>query len=573
MDAVTILIVEDDPFEAEALQLDLVQAGFRVAGIVDNGNDLIRMVNRNPIDLLIVDIVLSGAMDGIQAVEEVRAFSNVPVIFLTSHDTDEFLSRAEQTDPAAYLFKPYRKRELSFIIRMTQARYKRETELRKGREDAEKALWHLATHDPLTFLPNRTLLLDRIEHLISQSQRSNREFAVLFTDIDNFKLINDSFGHSVGDSVLKKLAQRILQAVRKDDTVARLGGDEFVIVTELYNMNSQNSVTLVSEKIKNSLSRTIQLENDSLHLTMSCGIAIYPRDGMDASTLMRNADTAMYRAKKTKGHSVQFYASDLTEHAYNHLTLESALSKAIERDELELHYQPQFNLKSGRVMGVEALLRWNRPDKGMIMPLQFIPHAEETGLITPITKWVFRTAFSQMKKWLDQEVAIDYVAVNMSSVIPIDSHMQEILADALQFSGCPSDRVEIEITESHIMDAQRTINWLQNLKKLNIRIAIDDFGTGFSSLNYLKQLPVDKLKIDRSFVKEIPSEKDSIAIIRAILTLGQNLGITTIAEGIETRQQWEFLIDEGCEQGQGSIFSKPLPAWDITRYLADLKIN
>lgn len=573
MDAVTILIVEDDPFEAEALQLDLVQAGFRVAGIVDNGNDLIRSVRRNHIDLLLVDIVLSGTMDGIQAVEEVRTFSNVPVIFLTSHDSDDFLTRAEQTDPAAYLFKPYRKRELSFMIRMTQARHKHEIELRKGREEAEKALWHLATHDPLTFLPNRTLLLDRIEHLISQSQRNNREFAVLFTDIDNFKLINDSFGHSVGDNVLKKLAQRIKQAVRKDDTVARLGGDEFVIVTELYSMNSQSSVTLVSEKIKNSLSRSIQLEKESVSLTMSCGIAIYPRDGMDASTLMRNADTAMYRAKKTKGHSVQFYASDLTENAYNHLTLESALSKAIERDELELHYQPQFNLKSGKVTGVEALLRWNQPDKGLVMPLQFIPHAEETGLIAPITSWVFKTAFSQMKAWLDQGILIDHVAVNMSSVIPIDSHMQEILSEALEFSGCPSNRVEIEITESHIMDAQRTINWLQNLKKLDIQIAIDDFGTGFSSLNYLKQLPVDKLKIDRSFVKEIPTERDSIAIIRAILSLGENLGITTIAEGIETREQQDFLMNEGCEQGQGYIFSRPVPADEITQYLTGLKVN
>jgi diguanylate cyclase (GGDEF)-like protein len=385
----------------------------------------------------------------------------------------------------------------------------------------------------------------------------------VFVDIDHFKTINDSLGHDVGDLVLRVVAERISECLRQSDTVARIGGDEFVILLE-EGADAVDGFDIVADKLSRSVSKPITVDGKDLYVALSMGICVFPQDGQDSETLLRNADTAMYRAKSSGRNCWRFFDESMAHLAARKLELETALRRAVERNEFELHYQPQRALDSGCIVGVEALLRWNCPGLGMVPPMEFIPLAEESGLIVSIGDWVLRTACTQGAAWLREKKLQVRIAVNIAARQIHHKDFVSRIAETLTATGLPAELLELEITESSIVEnLDETVRKLQQLKMMGMTIAIDDFGTGYSSLSYLKQLPIDRLKIDRSFVKDTPEDRDDCAIVRTIIAMSKSLGLAVIAEGVETEQQVEFLDAEGCNEIQGYLISKPLPADQI----------
>ena len=424
----------------------------------------------------------------------------------------------------------------------------------------------LANYDPVTGLPNRNLLHDRITQAISFARRYDKIAAILFIDLDDFKVVNDSLGHNVGDQLLKELGKRLTSCVREVDSVARLGGDEFVIV--LTGMAHRDGVVFIAEKVLDSLSRPFLLEGHEVFISSSIGIATFPKDGEDEATLLKHADSAMYHAKERgKGH-YQFYAAEMNELALERLSLINDLHRALERSEFILHYQPQVNLKSGKITGVEALVRWRHPVKGMIPPAKFISVAEETRLILPLGEWVLHTACSQAVKWHKEGYDIT-VAVNMSALQVEEHRLVELVDDALRLTGINPQYLELELTENLLIERSDAINRIfQQLREKGVRMAIDDFGTGYSSLSYLSKLPIDKLKIDRSFVRDIADDADDRSIVEAIVSMSHSLRLKAIAEGVETPEQEEILHRLNCDEIQGFLFSKPLPSDELDALLA-----
>ncbi len=430
---------------------------------------------------------------------------------------------------------------------------------------SQEKLDFLAHHDPLTDLPNRLLFNDRLEHALKRAEREGRHVAILFLDLDRFKNINDSLGHPVGDLLLQEAAKRILRLVRKEDTVARLGGDEFIILIDA--IDGAQDVALLAEKVISAFGYPFAIKGHELHLTVSVGVSLYPQDGGDGDTLIRNADTAMYRAKEEGRNDYQFYTTAFTTAVFERLTLENALRHALENEEFVIYFQPQYALKTGQLIGAEALIRWRHPEMGLVIPARFIPLAEESGLIEPIGEWVLRKACVQMQHWIEGGIPLQRIAVNVSGVQVQRGSFVNTVRDVLSETRLDPRRLELEITETFIM--QKTdwaIGVLDQLKMLGVRMAIDDFGTGYSSLSYLKRLPVDKLKIDGSFVRDIPEDPNDEAIVRAVVALGQTLQLQVNAEGIETEEQRVFLKALGCHEGQGFFFSKALSAEDFESF-------
>lgn len=447
-------------------------------------------------------------------------------------------------------------RRLDELVR-AQADLKRQHE---SLGKSERRLFQLAHFDQLTGLPNRQSLSDRIGHAIDISARSGARLAVMFVDIDHFKNINDSLGHEIGDQVLRELAGRISHALRSGDTVARIGGDDFVVLLEDIDDGS-DSVERVAEKLAAATARAIHVEGKELYVTLSMGISIYPQDGRDTEILLRNADTAMYRAKVAGRDCSRFFDQSMAHQARRRMEIENGLRHAIERKELMLHYQPQRALSNNRIVGVEALLRWSRPGLGLIPPLEFIPLAEESGLIIPIGNWVLQTACEQGARWLDEPDMQFRISVNIAAKQIHHKGFVELIRSTLDATGLPPAFLELEITESSILEnLDETVDKLRQIKALGVTIAVDDFGTGYSSLSYLKQLPIDRLKIDRSFVKDTPGDTDDCTIVRTIIEMSRNLGLSVIAEGVESQAQVDFLSAEGCDEIQGYFLSKPMPA-------------
>ncbi|MCD4688923.1 MAG: EAL domain-containing protein [Desulfuromonadaceae bacterium] len=426
---------------------------------------------------------------------------------------------------------------------------------------------YLAHHDTLTGLPNRLLFHDRLSHAISKAKRLNYPLALLFLDLDRFKNINDSLGHEVGDQVLRQVAKRLETLVRDSDTLARLGGDEFVIALE--QTKEARDVTIVAKKILESLSEALQVGPNELYVTTSIGISLFPTDGEDVESLMKSADVAMYRAKECGRNLFQFFTMDMNERVREALFMENNLRKALDNQEMALYYQPQVEMSSGKLIGMEALIRWHHPQLGIIPPLKFIPMAEDTGLIIPIGKWVLGTACRQTQQWQEAGYPPCKVAVNISPKQFRHSDLVETVAAALKDSGLDPQFLELEITESVLMeDMEQSIATMEKLKAMGITLAIDDFGTGYSSLSCLSKFPLSKLKIDKSFVQNIAELSENNAIAEGIIALAKALHLEVIAEGIEGERQIDFLQSKGCKQGQGYYFSRPMPADAFEQFLA-----
>lgn len=426
-------------------------------------------------------------------------------------------------------------------------------------KQSQAKLDFLAHHDPLTSLPNRILFTDRLSQALRHARREQHKVAVLFVDLDRFKNINDSLGHPVGDKLIQLAGQRIKGVLRDEDTVARLGGDEFIIaMKELYD---NQSVAIVANKLVESFQQPFHVDEHELHVSLSMGISFYPQDGEDGETLIKNADAAMYRAKEDGRNKYHFYTEELTTTVFERLAMETALRHALEHDEMEVCYQPQYQVQSGEMIGVEALLRWHHPQKGLLGPSDFIALAEECGLILPLGELALRKACSQMQQWLQRGAGLQHVSVNVSAIQLQRGDFVETVKTVLAETGLATRHLELEITESVIMQEEGCgMETLNQLQSLGISLTIDDFGTGFSSLSYLKRLPVNKLKIDRSFVCDMPGDLNDVAITRAIVALSKTLQFSVIAEGVETQEQLSLLESLGCDEVQGHYFSHAVSA-------------
>lgn len=459
--------------------------------------------------------------------------------------------------PAVLLAVPARCGELAVtVVTVLDAR---------SRNLAEQRIRELIDFDTLTGLPNRRLLKDRMQQALAAAARDEGSAVLMFVDLDHFKRVNDSLGHSVGDELLCAVAQRYQGAMRQVDTLARLGGDEFILV--LPGMTAMAGLEL-ARRLLSMAAQPVFVAGHALTVTASIGISVYPQNGSDMESLLKNADTAMYRAKELGRNAFQYYASEMNKATLERLLMESNLRRALLERQFTLHYQPLVELASGRIIGVEALIRWQHPELGIIMPDSFIPVAEDTGLINPIGDWVLCAACRQAQRWIDAGLGPLRMAVNVSPVQFRQAGFIHLVAGVLATSGLAAPWLELELTERTLMhDAEVTLGSLSALSRMGVHLSLDDFGTGYSSLAYLKRFPVDKLKIDRSFVHDLAHAADDLAIASTIVSMGSSLRLTVLAEGIETREQLALLRHMACEQGQGYYFSRPLTADKMTEML------
>ncbi len=434
------------------------------------------------------------------------------------------------------------------------------------RHQAEQRLDFFAHRDPLTGLPNRTLFNELLDHAVQQYEHNGSEFALLFLDLDNFKQINESLGHTVGDLLLSEVGRRLQVLLPGVEAMARIGADEFTVIIETKRLHG--GVDLVAKRLIDRLSEPLKLDNEEIYCGVSIGIALYPADGQTGERLLSHADAALNQAKSQGKNLIQFFSPEMTSRAKHRLTLQAELRRAIETDELLLHYQPQTDLRAGHLVGLEALVRWQHPHRGMISPGQFIPIAEESGLVVQLGDWVLRTACRQLKHWQDAGLTPIRTAVNVSAIQLSRGDLTESIKIVLQETQISPELLELEITESCLMtNREKALRTLAELRMLGIRLSIDDFGTGYSSMAYLQQLEVQKLKIDMSFIRDVTTNPANAAIVRAIIALGHSLGLAIIAEGVETNEQAKYLRDRGCDAIQGFLISRPLPVAAITKLL------
>jgi diguanylate cyclase (GGDEF)-like protein len=434
------------------------------------------------------------------------------------------------------------------------------------RKRAEEHIEYLAYHDELTGIPNRAYFHRAFEHALATTQRYGLRCALMLVDLDRFKNINDTIGHEAGDQLLKQVAARLRTCLRDSDIIARLGGDEFVILMQ--DASSVEAVNAVALKILEATSRPLLIDDQEFLITASIGISTYPHDGADMQTLLKNSDVAMYRAKESGKNGFQYFSPEMNVHTRERLSIESALRRGLERKEFTVHFQPKVRVSSRTVAGMEALVRWRNPEKGLMQPSEFIPIAEETGIVVQIGDWVLEEACRQGQMLRESGHISLRVSVNLSVRQLFDHGFAQRVADILQQTGFPAESLELEITESMVMrDAERAVKLLQALRDTGVRLAIDDFGTGYSSLAYLKRFPIDCVKIDRSFIRDLPEDRDDASITRSIIAMAHNMKLDVVAEGVETPEQLEFLHAHGCDEIQGFLFSEPLAADAFERFL------
>jgi diguanylate cyclase (GGDEF)-like protein len=504
--------------------------------------------------------------DGVPRYTSARQLYEFPLAVIVGLSADEQMA-ATRRDMHAYVWRASAISLLLILIVTMLGRMSHE--LAQGRRRAVQEqvahasrVEYLAYHDGLTTLPNRSLFSKLLAQSISQARRYKRQLALLFIDLDRFKHINDTLGHEAGDQLLQEVAARLTACLRDSDTVARLGGDEFVVL--LPELDVDKYAATVAQKILSSVARPFLLLGQEFRVTASVGISTYPEDGQDEQTLTKNADIAMYQAKEEGKNNFQFYSEKLNANSLERLTLESGLRHALERSEFQLHYQSKREIRSGRITGMEALLRWQHPDLGTVAPMQFIPVAEETGLIVPIGKWVLRTACLQNVVWQNEGLPHLSMAVNLTTRQFFDEHLLSDLMTILADTHMDATLLELEITESLLMrDVEHTLRVLGGLKDMGIRIAIDDFGVGYSSLSTLKRFPLNTIKIDRSFIRDVASVPEDKALTEAIIAMGRTLSLTVVAQGVETKEQADYLRQNACDEFQGFYLDKPVPADQI----------
>ncbi len=546
-----ILIVDDDRGMRVALRKFLEKDGYQIQEAID-GKQAVAICERIVPDLVLMDAVMPQ-MDGFTACTKIRSMpsaQDIPVVIITALEDEHSIENAFKAGASDYIPKPVH----FSVLRQRVARM-----VSVGR--AEKHIRQLAYHDSLTGLANRASFHEYLEEQLERTRPEGEMLAVLFLDLDRFKMVNDTLGHDIGDLLLKAVADRILRCVRGRDLVARLGGDEFTVVLD--SIRTPSVVKSVAEKICNAFSRPFAFMEREVYVTTSIGISLYPDNGTDVGTLIKRADTAMFSAKE-QGNKFLFYEHSMELEVARRMELDSDLRKALVRDELIVYYQPQADLTTGDVIGIEALVRWQHPEKGLILPGEFIPVAEESGLIEEVGEWVLRNACAQLQSWQQKGFAPIRVAVNLSGrQLEAEGLVESVMA-VLDETGLQSSLLELEITESTLMRrTEDVVPVLHQLKEMGITLAIDDFGTGHSSLSYLKRFPIDMLKIDRSFVCDLETNADDSKIITAIIALAQGLELKVIAEGVETKEQKNFLIEQHCDLMQGYYLSKPLPAEEL----------
>jgi diguanylate cyclase (GGDEF)-like protein len=554
-----VLLIEDNPGDVRLIR-EMLSEGDELFEVdcVGRLSQGLEYLSTRSAGVVLLDLSLPDSY-GFDTFLKVYAHSpKVPIIVLTGHDDRTVALSAVKTGAQDYLVKGKLDREL--LLRSMQYSIERKR--------YQEQLEYQANYDALTGLPNRNLLHDRLKQSV-YAQRFVRSIGVVFLDIDHFKFVNDSLGHNTGDKLLQRVAERLSEAVRDGDTVARLGGDEFILV--LNDQTGQEVIYRAMQRIISKVAEPIEIDGQELLVTASAGISLYPQDGPDVETLLKNADAAMYRAKDKGRNNFQFYTAEMNRQVNERLKMESSLRRALERNEFELYYQPRIHVENGALVGCEALLRWQHPELGLTLPERFIALAEETGLIVPIGEWVIQSACAQARAWQKKGTSPIAVSVNLS----MRQFKQEALAtgidDALRHSGLDPRLLEMELTESLVMqDTDAAIRVLERLREIGVEVSVDDFGTGHSSLSYLTRLPISALKIDQSFVQDVKGtgNADEGIVAQAIISLGHNLKLKVVGEGVETGPQFDFLKKHACDEVQGYHFGRPMPASEFERFSA-----
>jgi diguanylate cyclase (GGDEF)-like protein len=558
-----VLLIEDNPGDVRLIREMLAEDDepafhLECAGRLAQG---LECLATTAVAVVLLDLSLPDSF-GIETFTRVYAHSpKVPIIVLTGNDDRTVALSAVKGGAQDYLVKSRLDREL--LLRSIQYSIER----KHYQEQIERQ----ANYDALTGLPNRNLLRDRLRQAML-AHGGRRSLAVVFLDLDHFKFVNDGLGHNTGDELIHRVAQRLQDVVRKEDTVARLGGDEFILLLDGH--AGDDAIYGIMQRVIGRVSEPVVIDGQELCITCSAGVSMYPQDGADVDTLLRNADAAMYRAKASGRNNVQFYKSEMNRHASERLVVERSLRHALEGDEFELHYQPRIDLATSRLVGVEALIRWRHPQWGLVYPGQFISIAEETGLIVPIGAWVLRTACAQNRAWQDAGYAPINVSVNLSMRQFRQQNLAASIERTLDETRLSAGHLEMELTESLVMqDTQGAVNTLRALRDLGVRVSVDDFGTGYSSLSYLRRLPLAALKIDQAFVRDITeSPSDGGVLAQAIVALGHNLRLRVIAEGVETREQLRFLQRQACDEAQGMYLGGPVSAADLAGQLELVRV-
>jgi diguanylate cyclase (GGDEF)-like protein len=553
-----VLLIEDNPGDARLIREMLSEGedGMFELDCVGRLSQGLEYLSTQAAGVVLLDLSLPDSY-GFDTFLKVYAHSpKVPIIVLTGNDDQTVALSAVKTGAQDYLVKGKLDREL--LLRSMQYSIERKR--------YQEQLEYQANYDALTGLPNRNLLHDRLRQSV-YAQRFVRSIGVVFLDIDHFKFVNDSLGHNTGDKLLQKVAERLLESVRDGDTVARLGGDEFILI--LNDQTGQEVIYRAMQRIISNITEPVEIDGQELLVTASAGISLYPQDGPDVETLLKNADAAMYRAKEKGRNNFQFYTAEMNRQVNERLKMESSLRRALERNELELYYQPRIRVADGALVGCEALLRWQHPELGLTLPERFIGLAEETGLIIPIGEWVIRTACARARTWQNNGAAPVSVSVNLSMRQFRQEALSNAIDDALRVSGLDPRLLEMELTESLVMqDTEAAIRVLERLREIGVKLSVDDFGTGHSSLSYLTRLPISALKIDQSFVQAIKGtgESDEGIVAQAIISLGHNLNLKVVGEGVETAVQFDFLKRHSCDEIQGYYFGRPMPAAEFESF-------
>jgi diguanylate cyclase (GGDEF)-like protein len=563
----TILVVDDEPQNLRLLTALLKPEGYIVRTATDGDEALASVAQVEP-DLILLDVMMPGK-DGYEVARALKsgaATAGIPIIMVSAHSDRQARLRGLEAGAEDFLTKPVDRGELWLRIRnllrlkeLSDQLQNQSAILEEQVQERTADLHRLAHYDALTGLPNRMLFFLTLQRTLALAAARRWSVAVAFIDVDHLKDINDTQGHAVGDQLLAQFGDRLTRSVRVRDTVGRLGGDEFAMI--LMVRDGQKGAAATAHKVREAMRAPFVIEGHELKVTASIGITLYPDDSADAGALIRYADTAMYRAKESGRDTFRFFTAQMNDEVLARLELEMALRAAIDNHEFVLHYQPKVDLNSGRVAGVEALIRWQRPGVGLVPPMDFIPILEDTGLIVGVGSWVIAEACSQVRRWMRGGVGPVPIAVNVSGRQLLDNKLETAVAEGLSRNRISPELLELELTESSLMaNTDQTIARLEGLKRLGVRLSVDDFGTGYSSLAYLRRFPIDKLKIDLSFVRDITTSPDDAAIALTIIRMAHGLRLDVIAEGVETVGQLEFLRRHRCDQIQGYLFSPPLPA-------------